>query len=1299
MARRRETESMEGSDTGDGDPLIVELTSLLQGVERSAEDLFDSLEDDTRVLVTSARGLKSVLRRNPDHFRYSTEGRYRLATDEERLAVPERPRADQDPASSPVSPRLPSPDTHPGRSTGWRTRDEDVLVISDLDGSADASIELERDLRSRLKGHRLVAEIGIDKNIHNSVTSALTHVVKRTSDPMRVAKNYPALLAVYLVGHGVFEYSEGTFWAGMAVPDVDRSYGPAFEKATAALELETFEDLVAGDERAHRYVGPILAHGGVPAHYLSDYFQLLTNGLASASDATDLMTLWRTRRTAFTHIAKPVRRFLLFGSDLAVDFIERTIDLVTENRRSRSIPSAEDVGIPDYVRSAFVDFVTARGPVRLSTRHRGLQPRVMIDPWDAMGPTIELPVVKDGSSDDYWRIHGDRQADRVNTSRVSEGRVRLNPSSSWTVQLSRSGMTETGRTFEGLGVMPALFFDPDSGDMVRAAGGIRLPSVWVLTPADASVTGIATGTGEKIELDVVEHLPQPGGRWSGYTLKEYDLEGIRALSIRESPTATEEHRLAVRALAERPSLIGNPVRGVRTAAGEAVLPAVPALRLPGLGDPEGPIWKVRLLVDGKQVEVDMTARADDSAIPPGTNPDAADRDVLDLPVGVGCHHVSLTARGPLGADLRETFVVIPGLDVVIPDRLLFPGDNGTVTISAPDLMIDGKPAGVDQHYPIPDDASSVAFSIESVDTDVIDRLFDLTAQCPRVMWAVTGDSDSSFDFTTRPETLTTDEVRSGTRQLVARTGRNSEHLRLTLDAPGESLQETAKVAPGGADGRWLFPLDQFGDTIRSTTATELELVLWIGNRPVTVARIRPVLDVTGLEATVAMDGGAHTVHCSCDPLRPMKHRVARLWSITRPWDDPVTTPLDEDTISSFAIRLDATTPIGEYLLEVAIEDGWNRIERPDRNAPGTTIVSVGTGRDIRVRTLQPAHMPPDPEHPRDPLDVLEGLLSLGRFHRPLSDNETRSVMPAATLSAVLMLRGQLTPAWQSGEFTLLRGLLLADQPRFLETLLDGHERRIFGRADLQRVAITIGHKVSPQEGLDDSLARRAWDLIPALALAMDLTEQPDPDQQERIASHTGWSPGESPDVSLTVGQAIEQRYLGMDADTLAMIRQRIDLVPRNALDLDTYVAANFEWLAADKETPETAVRWWRNSCRIPGDVENDFPAARTFLDARVPPRGTEKWAALPHTVLGLCIRLMSGGPDTTQVSQALLDAAAFAPRLVEHDLVLAQVLAHADADGASAGTTNDQDPDATTTDDHDPGASATDRRDDGEVSK
>jgi hypothetical protein len=177
-------------------------------------------------------------------------------------------------------------------------------------------------------------------------------------------------------------------------------------------------------------------------------------------------------------------------------------------------------------------------------------------------------------------------------------------------------------------------------------------------------------------------------------------------------------------------------------------------------------------------------------------------------------------------------------------------------------------------------------------------------------------------------------------------------------------------------------------------------------------------------------------------------------------------------------------------------------------------------------------------------------------------------------------------------------------------------------------------------------------------VTLELCPEVDSEGLDRIFEFTGWSTDD--DTSCVgVGAAVNQQLLGMGATQLDVLRRAIDLVPKQLLGIDAYVAASFEWLSADKAEPGLGANWWANNEALCKGATKRFPSAEEHLSARVPPNGTEPWAAVPFGTLALALEVISDGDDAALAIRGLLDAVTFAPRLVTRDLVLSLVLLRA----------------------------------------
>lgn len=1081
---------------------------------------------------------------------------------------------------------------------------------------------VDRDLRERLAGRRIVAEIGLDAKLHERSVQALTRLTLRHPSET-VARLYPALFVTYLAGHGVYGYTAGDFYGSATVRGINQRAGPAFIEAVKTLRLESFEDLVLGDN-ALRYVGPMLAHGGIPKYCLGDFFGLLLRDANKAGgDARELLAFWRTRKSAFFGIDAPVRRFLLFGGELARDLLDRCLDLVREFERTGNVAGPVEAGLPPYVVEAFRERPgrPAAGP--RSGRSRLARPIIRLDPWDPSGLVLVLPTVKavPGAS---WRLRADGQLERFPTSALETRQVRLRPAKSWSVSLE-SGDDSLELAFEGLDDIPGLLFEPATGQLLPAGAGLRADEVWVLAPADVTLEGIKPDGGRVAVVDAQE-LPDPTGDWSGFTLRHIGLVGLRALSFADR--SKKERRIGVRPGAERPRLVGTPVLGVTTADGVAVFASPPTLDLPAVEGFPTSAWKARVGIDGAWTVIEAK---DDGSV-----------DLTQL-LGESCAMVDLVVQGPLGSDLRTRFALVPGLDVVRPDRLLFPDDRGAAVRLCSDVV------GINNAQP----GETVILRLEE-GTDVLRcraGQLELEVRVAKVLWGVSRASAPDLRISDAAVTLADEDVVSGeVIALVVRCGLADVPLTLTLMADGRSLQLREDVRSSGPDGRWAFDLGRFADSVRLSDAPSLSLVLYVGPRPLPVAHIRPSLHVTRLEHRSHVSGDHTLVELDFEEERPHRNRVGRLWSIERPWEPPAVARIPDGQAGRAIFSAYDQVPPGSYLAEIAIDDGWTPACRPLGPRPGVARIQVGTAEDARNRLDRlPLH---------DVLAVLEILLTTGQLPRPVDADELPKILPAALHAMNLIFSEPGIPDLTARQLWAVAPLLLADPACLTAAVAGTAESGDLDRRDLLLLTLALGSQLRPpSEGtMQEATIRGLWEIAPAMATALDLSPEADAAADARAREFLGWDPGDGVEAIVT-GASIDQLFVGMSEEQLRAIRRSIELVPGRLFELDAWVLANFEWLLAHKAQTFDAPAWWQKADFLVdrlGRIGSGQVALH--LAAREPPLGTEPWAALPQATLAAAIHIVADSPEVPMARRALAEVVTFAPRLVTRDLALARAL-------------------------------------------
>src|SRR5207247_1176159 len=113
------------------------------------------------------------------------------------------------------------------------------------------------------------------------------------------------------------------------------------------------------------------------------------------------------------------------------------------------VPDAGTLGLPRHLVEAFakgwvkssnkaaISFVPGRASVP--------PPQVRIDPWDPLGPVLELPSLPPSLAGESWKIENGSRGEVVRVSTLQAQQRRLVPARHWSAELTRAG--DVSRTF------------------------------------------------------------------------------------------------------------------------------------------------------------------------------------------------------------------------------------------------------------------------------------------------------------------------------------------------------------------------------------------------------------------------------------------------------------------------------------------------------------------------------------------------------------------------------------------------------------------------------------------------------------------------------------------------------------------------------------------------------------------------------------------------------------------------------------------------------------------------------------
>lgn len=1087
--------------------------------------------------------------------------------------------------------------------------------------------DYEQELRRRLHGVRLVLEIGLDEATVATVASHVTKLTPHFGDPIATYRDkLPATLVTYLVSLGVNKY-DGSLWPHQTVAGLEPSkLGAAFESALKRLRLETFPDF--GDDGGFlRFVAPILAHGGIPRFSARDYLRLVISEVQRNPGlrADDLVATWRTHRTVFNGIDTPVRRFLIYGGEVALDFLDRTIDMVS------LAPAALDTapsGLPAHIVEVYRAWPDHKGVAQSPARTGAAlpRPRVRFDPWAGTGPTAELPAVGRRFGSGAWRVSGGRSTRVLTASLTDQQTAALDPAQDWAIEFDGGDGSIRTYDFEVLRDSAVICFDPADGQYVPDARPLSLTSVWTLSPADVTLTAVGADN-VKGELRLEAELPQPSGTWSGFVARQYSLVGVRAIQVQGK---SSDALVRVIQPASRPALDGSPLDDVLGEAGEPVYSGVPLLRVPQIPGFDDERWSLRLTTDSGTQVLSVSAL-----------PRAGDVVSLPLPADRFMGRVELALRGPLGSDLRASFIVVPGLALATPDHILLPGDGrpAAVVLAATGISFAGKPAGERVTVPIGGAGTELAVIAEAGPTSV-----GLRVQLPRLQWAVRrGDAVAALHSTSMH--LSRADVESGAAEaIVVSTNRSDTPVELQLWS--ESLLQTSgRIITSRSGGRWSFSLDAFRSRVRADVSPGMTLRLVVDGRSVQIAALVSDVAAQGIVAVPAPDTDRTII--SWTQGREMRNRVVHIWSLDRPWSQPVTVGVEDGAEPSVDVG-PGVAPPGRYRVEVAVDDGWGSPSRPQHSSAGVADVHLGTTEAALARNRVLGEGTGE--------DLLELAMTLQAEPAGLWQRYDPGLSALAFRGLVMVLADESDQPGRGAR--ILARIAAASPEQYVFGMAQHLEDESLDREGALRLfLVTLAeHPDLGSASASGRVMRTLWQGCSPLAAFVDIAAagEGDIEAADRLEQHLGWRPGQ--DVPQRRG--VQQNELGVPVAQLRWAKASVGLVPREVLTDDTWALATFEWMIAQQEAGEIGGTWWRRNRWLADELAEGCESAIPWLTSRAGPANhPDRWASLPKATLAAAIHATRGTEIARPAAIALCEAASLgAWRLVVHDLCAARAL-------------------------------------------
>jgi hypothetical protein len=799
---------------------------------------------------------------------------------------------------------------------------------------------LEFDLRKQLQGKTLLGEVAFEERDCDQVALLFKQTLTGygLNDGLsRIQLECPITFALWLVNEAFYGY-DGGYWplvlakVGLHIQNYSARLGSGFVDIIERFRLPRFRRL-----NTHwSYLGPILAHCGVPKSRLPEFFDVVLPeaariGVGSVEGLTELQQQLPSLR-----VSRSIEWFIRFGDTVSADFVRRCLDMYYVAQVSGGLPPATAFGVPERVWREFEKWTrTARISVRGPSAPRLQRPRLYID--TSRGLRLELPAQPCRHASLDWDIRIDSASPIVRTVPRFAGEAYSEPDdvllgapfASAMVRLREPSGRELGTwVLNGLPTdRPVMFFD--SEDFSVLPGEVSAAPHGVLAPAEYSVR-LRRGDA-LVSPQVLSPLGRLPFGWGAFEASICDFTGGTAVVLADETGRTcGEIELGEREAAA-PRLVGETlsclVASDRT---RIFIGSAPEVLIPVARQAFDEQWTIAIDPIGDYCcgvfpRISPASPSLFAKTSPGdANQLAVPLDQPDLlnaePWGV----FDVLVKGPLGQGARFRIALVPPISIehdwsewrqgkatrtIVHTR----AEVATATASAPDRVLHVER----ERTPLRLKCDGYGGQRWSIPVDL---------HLPVPSWSVQ-DEES-------PTHLTTWSSQTSGLTLSESEGR-SPHLMLRTATPwGVPTAATLRLhhserllfsAPVLLDARGYGNVDlqPFLANARQAGYPRVQLRL-----DLQLARVVS-LDCLSIERHWVADG--LTVETNGDRLRvswterfPIQGRVLRIHSRLKPWEALRSVLIDPTSPGTWEGLLSDIAPEpGRYRLELGVEDAWN----------------------------------------------------------------------------------------------------------------------------------------------------------------------------------------------------------------------------------------------------------------------------------------------------------------------------------------------------------------------------------------
>lgn len=1221
--------------------------------------------------------------------------------------------------------------------------------------------EWEKILEDQFKQIELIGELDISESDIQDLASGLRACIERYGHKKgldTLLKNFPCTWMTFLVFQGVYGYSEGDFWSSTAeaVGIENRQALSVWGRLFCQL-LERFDLPIFPNQEGHRYVTRVLLHGGIPLSELSRFFDVfLARAISDPGlnelEPGDLIGRLLEIRSVYDGLAKPARRFLEAGGQIAEDFVSRCLELAVVHAETGRAPSAIEIGVPERVVQAYSIWKNSNTVNAYRSRHHLQRPHILLDAYGD-GVVIQLPGQSlpdpNTSPEVRWIVNLDdtmlsqsvRSYRRRDGWQTEEDWVILSrPFSECRIRIDDG--RALGQSWRVGGIdskMPLLLFDGESRRLLAWKNRVAAGHYWLVYPQTFS---LAIDDGR-----LLEDADRLAWDWGNYRAERWDLAQAKQICLIPISQRADIDKPIVIPVAPdqsalRPQLDGgNIVPWVRTGigTGDVYSKYPPTICIPvsvqRLAGDEVGRWTVALTKMSSR-ERSQYALAD---LEEGVS--IEDRLIrLDLIKAklldknhFGVFEIAL--RGPLGRDTSFTIVCIPDLLVDGSTRVRvarpgYPDPVSQLQIRCADWLAVDTVGSEIVVSPIAPGHFSVVMPSNIFQAELrillarhqaeinVEEVF-IRVAAPILRWAIVEGQGviSTGDWRTLPLHQPIAWLEQAERpQLVVSVAPTTFHpsplsgyLSVIYGSSGYS-----QIVQADAVAKRLlrFELRELLDSVRTSSLAQVGCMLeldslgdYLESVSVPVLYLSQSLDIDQMELDAELNLNQWTLTLRWDSSRALGNRQVTLWSLSRPWIDPVTCPIPDSAQSSFTWSMPTFELVpGNYRVQMSIMDPWvtEEANRPSRYSPN--CIDKGIGSPIE-QSVYMAGLPDTVSGYLERALILSGSSRSAALVDMADRFETWDI-PFVLDFLLHMIReegvDELFGPQDRAEIDVLSSLLMHPPHILYQEIAErlpiiGNEQQ----GELKVLLIVLGacshpanshhwHKMTADE------MERLWSLWPVLGVMLEshalvtgdmaTWHRADarlglstliPDLQiEESEADVGCKLPELRVFRELCGGAPEENLLRMSASALECIRDELHIIPSGLLAENQWLSANLAWLLACKKSPELGakasqwlknhVEWLVDSVQVLKEENLVSPEILKLVSQRYTRRDHNTLVYLPYAcgATALILRILAHEFRAREIlrnvdSELELMAAhlmTFAPRLFERDLCLIELM-------------------------------------------